>query len=129
MKKLIALALIVWTSVVFAGGSGSCGTKISCKAGEQARCEMANGSTTIFNQTTFLNLVKPTELFLSDIYSYKTGNVGVVDCYYSDQDNWLLFKTTPFHNVIPRDNDEWITRHDTLYCDPDLHSCLLYILY
>jgi hypothetical protein len=93
---------------------------------------MANGSTDIFIQVSYLDLSAQTDLFLSDVYAYKIKNIGVIDCYYSlsyNPDDLIIFKTLPHHNVIPRDNAEWIPRHDTLYCDPDIHSCLIYILY
>lgn len=120
------------TTAAIAGGSGSCGSKISCKSGEKAKCRMTEGSNSIFLQATFLNLSTSADLFLSDLYAYKIGNVNVVDCYYAQNDNpenWVVFKSSELHSVIPRDIGEWIRRDDIFYCDPDLHSCLLYVLY
>jgi hypothetical protein len=117
---------------VAAGSSGSCGTKITCKPGEKAKCEMMNGSTTVFHQASYLNLSVKSDLFLRDLYAYKVGNINTVDCYYSQNEypeNWLVFKTSDIHSVIPRDSSEWVKRYDVLFCDPDLNSCLLYILY
>jgi len=93
---------------------------------------MVNGNSTIFQQASFLNLTTTTHLFLRDLYAYKAGSVGIVDCYYSQGDapeNWLVFKTSPLHNVIVRDSSEWVKREDMLHCDPDLNNCLLYVLY
>lgn len=115
-----------------AGSSGSCGSKITCKPGEKSKCEMVNGSSTIFSQATYLNLSTSANLFLRDLYAYKAGSVGIVDCYYSQEDapeNWLVFKTSAIHNVIPRDSSEWVKRDEMLHCDPDLNTCLLYVLY
>ena len=128
---MVMLLMMVAVGVQ-AGSSGSCGTKISCKAGAEAKCEMVNGNSEIFLQVSYLNLSSKTDLFLEDIYSYKIQNNGVVDCYYSfnsKSDDYVVFKTFPHHNVIPRDPAEWVVRYDTMYCDPSLHSCLLYILY
>lgn len=115
-----------------AGSSGSCGTKITCKSGQSAQCDMVDGTYNVFYQASFLDFTFSTDLYLSEIYAYKIQNVGFVDCYYSKNSNpeeIILFKTKIHRNVIPRDPSEWIVRHDFLYCDPTSHSCFLYILY
>lgn len=132
MKKLMAVILLTIAIAAQAGSSGSCGTKITCKPGNEAKCEMTNGSSDIFMQVSYLNLSEKTDLALSDLYAYTIKNNGVVDCYYSLAFNpydVIVFKTLPHHNVVPRDSSEWVKRYDTLYCDPDIHSCLIYILY
>lgn len=133
LRKVLALVITsLLTTGVLAGSSASCGSKITCKPGEKSKCEMINGSTTIFLQASYLNLSSKTDLFLRELYAYKTGNINVVDCYYSQEEmpeNWLVFKTGVIHNVIPRDASEWVKRDDLLHCDPDLNGCLLYVLY
>lgn len=131
-QALILVASSLLSLNVLAGSSASCGSQINCKPGEKSRCEMVNGSSTVFTQVTYLNLTTSTSLFLRDLYAYKIGAVGIVDCYYSQDDqpeNWLVFKTSKIHNVIPRDHSEWVKRDDMLHCDPDLNTCLLYVLY
>lgn len=133
-RKLLVLliASLITIGTLQAGGSGSCGAKITCKPGEKSKCQMMEGSTSIFNQATYLNLTSTTDLFLRDLYAYKSGNVNTVDCYYvqtENPENWAVFKSNQLHSVIPRDGDEWIRRDDLMYCDPDLHSCFLYVLY
>lgn len=133
MKKLIVVLLTSLISIaVNAGSSGSCGTKVTCKAGQSAQCEMVDGTYNIFFQASFLNLTFPTDLFLSEVYAYKIQNIGTADCYYSRSskpEEVVVFKTKEHHNVMPRDATEWIVRYDLLYCDPTNHSCYLYVLY
>lgn len=93
---------------------------------------MTNGSASLFQQVTFLNLTSSSSLFLKDLYAYRAGAVGIVDCYYSEEtqpENWVVFKTGAIHNVIPRDSSEWVKRSELLHCDPDINTCLLYALY
>jgi len=133
MKKLIVILLASLISITAdAGSSGSCGSKISCKSGQSANCEMMDGTYNIFFQASFLNLTFPIDLFLSEVYAYKINNNGIVDCYYSKNskpEEVVVFKTKEHHNVIPRDASEWIARYDVLFCDPVNHPCFLYILY
>lgn len=132
MKKLIASLLLALATSADAGSSGLCGTKISCKAGTNATCEMMDGTYNIFYQASSLSLTFPIDLFLSEVYAYKIKNVGIVDCYYSKiskPEEVIVFKTKEHHNVIPRDSSEWIARYDVLFCDPVNHSCFLYVLY
>ena len=93
---------------------------------------MEDGSTDIFRQVGRMDFTSETKLYLSEVYAYKAGDVGVVDCYYFQEDSrerFIVYKTLDYHNVIPSDNSEWIQRFKMLYCDPDIHSCLLYKLY
>lgn len=132
LKQALALVSIVLVSSAIAGSSASCGSKITCKPGEKSRCEMVNGNPTVFTQVSYLNLTTKADLFLRDLYAYRIGAVGIADCYYSQDDqpeNWVAFKTSNIHNVIPRDSSEWVKRNDMLHCDPDLNTCLLYVLY
>lgn len=132
MKNLMAVILLTIAIAAQAGSSGSCGTKITCKPGNDSKCEMVNGSSDVFIQVSYLDLISKTDFTLSEVYAYSVKNNGVVDCYYSSSfspEDIIVFKTLPHHNVIPRDAAEWVKRYDTLYCDPDIHSCLIYILY
>lgn len=134
MLKLVMLFLIsiVLTSNLWAGKISTCGTKINCKIGKNATCTMADGSIDLFYQYNKMDSTSSNSLFLSEIYAYKIGSLGTVDCYYfqdDDRERFIIFKTFPYHNVIPSDSHDWVQRWDTLYCDPAIYTCLLYALY
>ena len=125
-------ASVLLSANLLAATSGQCGPKITCKPGEKAQCVMQGGTPSVFRQHTFLPLTTSTSLFLNEVYAYKADSLGVADCYYLHPENpdfWLIFKTHVFHSVIPRDSTEWQHRWETLWCDTDIHQCLLFVLY